>query len=294
MYLEQFKNNKENILKYLPFVLGFIGFMGLNLITSQLLNTDSAAMIDNSVKTLGKNFTFFSFLIPFTFFLALLLIWWKYIHKETFTRLTTGRKKIDWNRFFFSFTIWGLINAITLAITYFINPNNFELQFNPQAFVPLFLIALIFIPLQTSFEEYFFRGYLMQFIALSSKSKFLALFISSVIFGLMHISNPEVSEMGLVIMIFYIGCGLVLGIMTLMDGGLELALGFHAVNNLFGAVVLTTSSSVFQTDAIILFKGESSIIELLIQVFIIFPILLYIFSKKYNWKNWNQKLFKAM
>ena len=34
-------------------------------------------------------------------------------------------------------------------------------------------------------------------------------------------------------MIYYIGTGFLFGIMTLMDEGTELALGFHAANNLF-------------------------------------------------------------
>src|SRR5690554_7784922 len=80
--------------------------------------------------------------------------------------------------------------------------------------------------------------------------------------------------MGGVIMIYYIGCGFLLGIMTLMDDGLELALGFHAANNLIGALIVTSDAAVFQTDAIFLYTGKSTIWELLIQVFVIFPILL--------------------
>ena len=82
--------------------------------------------------------------------------------------------------------------------------------------------------------------------------------------------------------------------MTLMDDGLELALGFHAANNLLGALLITSDSAVFQTDALFISTADSNIYELLIQVFIIFPILLYIFSKKYNWANWKQKLFKSI
>jgi len=294
MYLEQFKRDKSSILKYLPFIVGFLGFMLLNIVISAVMNMDSSIMIQDSINRMGKNFTFFSFLIPFTVFLIFLFIWWKFIHKYSITQLTTGRSKIDWGRVGFSFGIWGLINILLIAVNYLMHPENFVWQFNFQAFLPLFIIALIFIPIQTSFEEYFFRGYFMQFSAYVSRNRAVALFLSSVIFGLMHLSNPEVGDMGLVIMVFYIGCGFLLGIMTLMDEGLELALGFHAVNNLFGALIITTNTAVFQTDALFLFKGTSSIYEMLVQVFIIFPILLFIFSKKYNWANWNQKLFKGI
>src|SRR5690606_22501132 len=105
--------------------------------------------------------------------------------------------------------------------------------------------------------EYFFRGYFMQFLAYLSKNRGLALIVSSVVFGLMHMGNPEVFEIGLSIMIFYIGCGLFLGIMTLMDDGLELALGFHAANNIFGSLIITSKSAVFQIDALLIYHGSS-------------------------------------
>ena len=56
-------------------------------------------------------------------------------------------------------------------------------------------------------------------------------------------------------MIYYIGTGLFLGIVTLMDEGLELALGFHAANNLFTALLVTADWTAFKTYSI--FKDMS-------------------------------------
>lgn len=294
MYLEQFKKDSSSILKYLPFVLGFLGFMAFNILISMIMSIDTGEMIQQSIERMGRNVTFFTFLVPFVFFLILLFLWWNYIHRYTLTQLTTGRQRIDRNRIAFSFTTWMIMNVIIIAGSYLWKPEDFTFQFNAAAFIPLVLVAIVFIPVQTSFEEYFFRGYFMQFTAFVSKNRGVALFLSSVVFGLMHLSNPEVSDMGWSVMIFYIGCGFLLGIMTLMDDGLELALGFHAANNLCGALFITSETAVFQTDALFLYKGESSITELLIQVFIIFPILLFIFSKKYNWADWKQKLLKSI
>lgn len=294
MYLEQFKRDAQAILKYLPFVVGFIGFMALNIMSAYLFQSDTSALIQDSIERLGKNVTFITMVVPFAFLLGLLFLCWIFIHKSTLTKLTTARKKVDWKRIFFSFFVWTAVNVLVLGISILLQPNAYQFQFRASAFVPLLLISLVFIPIQTSFEEYFFRGYFMQFVALLSKNKGVALFLSSVVFGLMHASNPEVAEMGPAVMIFYIGSGFLLGIMTLMDDGLELALGFHAANNLFGALVITSNSAVFQTDALFVFGGSSSINELLIQVFIIFPTLLYFFSKKYRWKNWQQKLFNRL
>ncbi|WKW47428.1 CPBP family intramembrane metalloprotease [Myroides sp. JBRI-B21084] len=292
MYLEQFKKDTPNILKYIPFVFCFLGFMALNVIVSNVLSLDAGAMIQDSINKMGKNFTFFSLLIPFAFFLILLFGWWVVIHKYSIKQLTTSRLKIDYNRILFSFSIWVLINIVLFAISYLLDPTSFQFQFNGNAFLTLLLISIIFIPIQTSFEEFFFRGYFMQFSAYATKSKAVALIITSVIFGLMHLSNPEVSSIGLSMMVFYIGTGFFLGLITLLDDGLELALGFHAANNLMGALLVTSPSAVFQTDALFVFNGNANIYEMIAQVFVILPILLFVFYKKYNWVNWKKKLFK--
>lgn len=42
--------------------------------------------------------------------------------------------------------------------------------------------------------------------------------------------------------------------MALMDDGLELSMGYHAINNIFAALILTNEWQAFQTDA--LFYGS--------------------------------------
>ena len=92
-------------------------------------------------------------------------------------------------------------------------------------------------------------------------------------------------------MVYYIGTGLLLGIITLMDEGMELALGFHAANNLVGALLISSDWSAFQTNSIFKDVSEPSAgFDVIFPVVIIYPILLYIFSKKYNWTNWKEKL----
>ena len=77
----------------------------------------------------------------------------------------------------------------------------------------------------------------------------------------------------------------------LMDEGMELALGFHAANNLVGALLVTSDWSAFQTNSIFKDISEPSAgLDVILPVVLIYPILLFIFSKKYNWTNWKEKL----
>lgn len=236
-------------------------------------------------------------LLPFAGGLIFLLLTVKLLHKQSFRMLTTAREKIDWKRFWFAFLLWGVISSSMVMADYLLNPEGYIYNFKLIPFLILCVIVTILVPLQTSFEEYIFRGYLMQGIGLIAKNKWLPLIITSTVFGLLHITNPEVEALGNIILLYYIGTGFFLGITTLMDEGLELSLGFHAANNLFTALLVTANWTAFQTHSIlkdVSDASEAGLGEIFFPTFIVFPILLLIFSIKYKWTNWKDKLFGAV
>ncbi|WP_158962776.1 CPBP family intramembrane glutamic endopeptidase [Myroides fluvii] len=295
-YIDQLQSqvSKRQILYYVPFTCFYLMIMFINWLVIKFSSISTKETINSQIEILGKNIAFFQLIIPFAIFLLLLALWVLFVHKQSLVRLTTSRAKIDGKRFGFAFACQAILILVSFAISYLLNPTNFVFNFNAPAFLGFFFIALIFIPIQTSFEEYFFRGYLMQGVGLATKNRGIALLVTSVIFGLLHLANPEVETLGSGIMVYYIGTGFFLGIVTLMDDGLELALGFHAANNLIGALLVTSSWTVFQTNSLFLNIAEQaqvSVWEFIWQVFVFYPILLLIFAKKYQWKDWKNRLF---
>lgn len=241
--------------------------------------------------TLDLNLTLFLLLLSFVFAMAGIWFVVKYFHQQTLLSVTTSRKKVDWSRILFSFSLWAIFGVFSTIVDYYNAPEHYVYNFKLVPFLILFVIATIMIPIQTSVEEYVFRGYLMQGFAVLSKNKWFPLIMTSVIFGNLHLANPEVVKLGPILLVYYIGTGLFLGILTLMDDGMELSLGFHAANNLVGALMVTSDWSVFQTNSILKdISTPSAGYEVILPVFLIFPIFLYIFSKKYNWSNWKEKL----
>jgi membrane protease YdiL (CAAX protease family) len=114
---------------------------------------------------------------------------------------------------------------------------------------------------------------------------------SGVIFGLMHFSNPEVNVLGFEIITYYILTGIFTNLMAVMDEGLELGIGFHAANNIFGCLIITNNWQVFQTDALWMDMSKPAIgLDLYITLFVFFPLMLFIFSKKYKWKTLKESL----
>ena len=240
---------------------------------------------------LDKNFLLFLILFMFLVGLIFLFIGVKYIHQRSFTSLITSRTKVDWKRFFYGFFIWGILAVVITYNSILLAPENFIWNFNATPFFTLVAISFIFIPFQTGFEELLFRGYFMQGIGILAKNRWVPLVVTSLVFGLLHGTNPEVAKLGQITMVFYIGTGLFFGIVTLMDEGTEIALGLHAVNNITAAFFVTTDWTVFQTDALYIDTSEPSVSwEMFVPVFIVYPIMLFLFSKKYGWTDWKEKL----
>lgn len=243
------------------------------------------------IKMFDSNLTLFLVMISFAFALAGVYYVVKYMHHQSILSVTTSRKKADPKRILFSFLLWAGFSLLSFVFIYLQSPESFIFNFKPIPFLILVVIGTLMIPIQTSTEEYVFRGYLMQGFANLSKNRWFPLLMTSFIFGSMHWFNPEVTKMGNIIMIYYIGTGFFLGIITLMDEGMELALGFHTANNLIGALLVTSDWTVFQTYSFFIDKSEPSAgFDVILPVIIIYPILLFIFSKKYNWTNWKEKL----
>ncbi|MBS7233982.1 CPBP family intramembrane metalloprotease [Flavobacterium psychroterrae] len=275
-------------------IASFIGQIPFSVaVLYKTLNNKKGFSFDNAsvMKIFEPNLTLFLVIISFAFALAGVYYVVKYLHHQTFLSVTTSRSKVDWKRIGFSFVLWSFFSIVSFTALYFKSPENFIWNFKLIPFLILVAVGSILIPIQTSTEEYVFRGYLMQGFANLAQNRWFPLLMTSLIFGSMHVFNPEVAKMGYVIMFYYIGTGLFLGVITLMDEGIELALGFHAANNLVGALLVTSDWSVFQTHSLFKDMSEPSAgLDVILPVVVIYPILLFIFSKKYNWNNWKEKL----
>ena len=273
-------------------IIGVFPLTGVAISYSSDMN-EFANAAQNNFMTLGIDKNLFLFLIIISFISGLLTLIFgvKYIHRRTFKSLVTSRNLIDWKRFWFAFFTWGIIAIILTIVGIFMSPENYIWNFKPIPFFTLLAVSFLFLPFQTTFEELLFRGYLMQGIGTVVKNRWFPLIFTSVCFGLLHGANPEVEKLGAISMVFYIGTGFFYGIITLMDEGTELALGLHAINNIIAAFFVTTNWTVFQTDALYVDISEPSVgFEMFFPVLILYPFLLYVFSSKYGWNNWLEKL----
>lgn len=171
-------------------------------------------------------------------------------HKRSFSSVITSRKPFDWRRLWVAFGLWMALTILLEVVMYIIEPTNYRFQINLTEWLPVILVCLTIVPIQTSIEEILIRGYLLQGVAIATKSGITAVVVTSVLFVMMHMANPEVQRFGVGVMtVYYFSVALFLGVLTWLDDGLELALGVHAATNIYGASFVTFDGSVMQTDA---------------------------------------------
>jgi len=298
MFIQQAFKYQHNFWRYLLglFIIVLAVLIGqIPLVVAMIMKGGMDVVGMDEMQLLGmldSNLSLFLLLLTFAIGLFALFFVVKFIHYQPIKAVTTTRKKVDWGRFFFGFGLVAIFSIAVTLIDYFSNPGDYVVNFQSGPFFIMLAIAVIMIPLQTSFEEYLFRGYLMQGIGVLVKNKWFPLILTSVVFGGLHFFNPEVTKMGNIIMIYYIGTGFLLGIMTLMDEGMELALGFHAGNNLVTAVLVTADWTAFQTNSLLKdISDPTAGVDILIPVLVVYPLFLYIMARKYGWSNWKNKLF---
>jgi uncharacterized protein len=211
----------------------------------------SANPNDFSVLGLEPNLGLIMMLFPFIAGLAAFILLVKPLNSRTLKNVINGTGKIRWSRFFISALIWLVLSALYFFLYLKLDPSNFTLNNKTYSLIILSVVSLLFIPFQAAFEEVLFRGYLMQGFTSIIRNRWFPLAMTSVLFGLMHAFNPEVKEFGfLTMMPQYILFGLIFGVITILDDGIEAAMGAHTANNAFLCIMVTNKSSALQTPAL--------------------------------------------
>ena len=88
-------------------------------------------------------------------------------------------------------------------------------------------------------------------------------------------------------MVTYIGLGMIFGLVSLIDGGIELAIGAHIIQNIIAAVFVSYKSSALEGLESV-FHVESSppesVLSSIMGIIFLGSIFIGILKWKYNWK----------
>ena len=171
-------------------------------------------------------FMFVSMLAGF----GLIAIYRKYIDKESFFDMGFSFK----NRLFD--LLMGIAVGIILISIGFIfliaigSLKVIEINFNPTWFFG----SMVLMILVSIHEEVIVRGYLLNSM-MSVTNKYFALLLSSVLFGAMHLFNPNITTISFINIVL---AGILLGISYIYSKNLWFPIGFHFSWNFFQGPVL--------------------------------------------------------
>ena len=183
--------------------------------------------------------------------LAGLYISVRFLHQRRMITLVTPNQQVRWKRIFQGFGLYFVLTFVISFVGIVLSPSEYRLTFKPSQFLVFLPIALVITPIQTSAEELFFRGYLMQGIGLKTRSLLITILGSSLLFMFPHLLNPEVKLNVFLMVSYYLLFGIFLAVITVKDNSLELAMGVHAANNLFAVLILNYSNSALPSPSIV-------------------------------------------
>ena len=237
---------------------------------------------DSSV--LGPLGSFLTVMAGFPFFLAGVLVAVTLVHRRHPRTLVTARERISWRRVGHGFVAWFAPFCVVDGMgQYLLYPDEFSFAPDLATFALFVPLALFFTAIQTTTEELFCRGYIVQGASLLWVNRVFLALVSAVIFTIPHLANPEAQAGGWlqVFIVYFVSGGLVLVVVSLVEGTTELAIGAHFANNIGFFLVINAAGGVATTPALFTVSEYHATFHTL-SVLVIVPVFLAISYKVFR------------
>src|SRR5690625_3212677 len=159
--------------------------------------------------------------------IAATLVAWRAINKQNPLEIGLRGSGKD-----FLFGLFLGAASITVIFLLLLGTRNVEMinSFSTPEFSMFTLVFLIIFIFVGFFEEMFFRGYIMRTMESRGNQKWLIYVVSALVFSLVHGTNPNVSILGLINIMFV---GLLFAYMFDKTNSLWLPIGYHITWNFF-------------------------------------------------------------
>lgn len=158
--------------------------------------------------------------------------------------LFTSFEKFSWRRTWIGFLVMQIILLSYTVPSLIIYRDDYTWSWSATEFLPFFLISLTLLPIQTTAEELFYRGWIQQWLDNGKKKQWTISLLSSLLFAAPHLLNPEVAGNKLLFPILTYGAvGFMFAWVTYRDKTLEVAIGAHFANNFSMLLVASEDSA---------------------------------------------------
>jgi len=251
-------------------LLWLVGGSLLGLVFLPYTGVNPSVLVDRGVvlgAMPGWGFLFFALITFVPLFVGVLLTYC-WILGVKLRYLFSTVQDFRWWRVGLGFWVWLILIGGPVVISLIATPDQYRFNYQPETFIPFAIIGLLLLPIQTTAEELFFRGWILQWAGNRIGNILLLSIISGVAFSLPHLLNPEVAGDFLGAFLGYFSVGFALAWVTVRDRSLEVAIGAHLSNNLFAALVVGYEGGALPADALFVAGpiewGTNNIVGLLV------------------------------
>lgn len=197
----------------------------------------------------GWGYLFFALVTFIPLFLGVLVAY-RWILGVKLRYLFSRVNDFRWWRVALGFWVWLILIGGPVVISLAMSPELYRFNYQPETFIPFAVIGLLLLPIQTTAEELFFRGWVLQWAGKRIGNIVVLSVISGVAFSIPHLLNPEVGGDVVGAFLGYFTVGFALAWVTVRDRSLEVAIGAHLSNNLFAALVVGYEGGALPADAL--------------------------------------------
>jgi membrane protease YdiL (CAAX protease family) len=167
------------------------------------------------------------------------------ILKRKLISFITPYEKINWSKISYGFFIALVLFVLFALLDFAIFPNDYALNdFDGTRFVWLVVASILLVPIQTTSEELFFRGFLLQWAGRFTKNSIILMLIIGGIFGILHFANPEMEHGAFWVAVDYLAMGFIWTYISIKTNSSEYSIGAHAANNMFLCIFITMEDTV--------------------------------------------------
>lgn len=196
-------------------------------------------------------------LAPFALLFAGVLLVVRYVLGRPARTVVTGRRRVSVRRILYGAVVFALLSAVGTGVDFLVHRDSYTVTFTLDRFIPIAIVAVLLIPIQSAAEELLFRGYLVQWTSLGTGNSRRPLTglpriatlaaVSGLLFALPHLLNPEAQGAQAYAWLAWFALGAGWAWAAVLDGRIELGIGAHIANNLFSILAVGYSVSVVPT-----------------------------------------------
>lgn len=270
-FLNQSTLGQNSWWRYILTMLTAFGFLIIGVIVPMFL-------INKTFKDdIPEYLSLASTLLPWALSICGLALGIRCFHKRPLITFFTIKKKLRLKKIVYAAGIWFLFTVIQALISFANNPDSIEFTFNINIFIPALFVCIILVPLQVSAEELIYRGYLLQGFHNIINNRWFPLICTSLLFMISHASffAEDGNFNSLYLPLYYFCFACAMGIITLITNSLEVAIGVHFSNNIFGLLVVSSPNPLFLSPSI--FTTIENLSEIKSFDFLVWCLLIIIF-----------------